>query len=209
MGVSRCGKTSAFFDAARKSYCILITASNPQKPEGMTTFRDLGGLDASFTNLVGDLNAILNEDINNTEKNWKCDRALDAFVVTRTMILYAFHRKRVGINNDAPVLWLTYQLSAELVLMTRYLYQAPKKRKLDMLEKLRLEIETTLDFFFVFDRAREAYKVLDTGSWHSSKDSEKTRGMGSPFLRRLSLSNKCVVVTGTALSLGRCCFLQE
>ena len=201
LGVSGCGKTSAIFDAARKSYCILIAASNPDKDEGMATYRDLGGLDTSFTTLVDDLKAILNGTIIDREKEWECDRAIDAFIVARMMILYAFHEK-VGTNKEAPLLWLVYQLSDQLSLMTLYLYPALKRRERKTVGTLRTEIESRMDFFFAFDEAQEAYKALDTGFWHSSKDKTKTRGMGSPFLRRLALSNKSVIVAGTALSLG-------
>jgi hypothetical protein len=198
-GKSGCGKTSAIFDAAQQHYCLLFTACSDKDEDNYASLGDPGGYDASFARIVLDVREIINNpNLLDEQKQELSSHRMQALIVARMLVLQRF----LKLKGATPTTWLLYQLTQDMHKKTRLVYARLAKRQSSVLSNLRDKLGSSMDFFFAFDEAQFGYDLLKENQqiWYSTKDKNEIRGIACPFVR--SLTDRPVVIAGTALSLG-------
>jgi hypothetical protein len=195
VGKGGCGKTTALFDVARQKYIIFFSAT-PTDVSVFGTKSDPGGIDSSFQDLVGDVDTLTSE--NREEESKKLVLAL---IIARLLLL----RKFRSLPGADPEKFLLYQLSDTGQRHTSMLFRSLRSRLPTTLKSIRdelLEGTSELVEACILDEVQAGYDILlGKNIWKSPKRQEP-RGIASPFIQVLSECKKCVLLAGTALSLG-------
>lgn len=195
VGKGGCGKTTALFDVARQKYSIFFSAT-PRDVSVFGTKSDPGGIDSSFQSLVRTVDRLTGE---NREEESK--KMILALIVARLLLL----RKFRSLHGADPEKFLLYQLSDLGQNHTSLLFSSLQNRAQKTLENIRdelLEGTSELVEACILDEVQAGYDILLGKNIWKSPNRQEPRGIASPFIQVLSECKKCVLLAGTALSLG-------